>query len=178
MKDKSLETLEKYVKNKKVLDIGCVCQIEKWARYDYIKSLNPYLLIGVDIVESSRENVECKDLCKKEDAFYMYDKYGKFDIIVMYDVIEHIDNTGLILENLKFLTRKDTLILISTPNAISDKWLNQAKSLKRTKINPDHVHWFCYQTLSYLFNRYGYKSIEVVSENLEPRLVQIFKERE
>ena len=178
MKDKSLMILDKYIKDKKVLDVGCVGQVEVWARHEYIKKLKPSMLIGVDIVKADKPNVECKNLCLEEDAQYMFDKYGKFEIIVMFDVIEHIDNTGAIINNLRKLTDKDTLILISTPNAISPKWLNQMQSIGKTKINPDHIHWFCYQTLSYLFKRYGYKSVEVVSDKTEPRLVQIFKEGE
>jgi hypothetical protein len=94
----------------------------------------------------------------------------------MFDVLEHIDNTGLILNNLRYLTNKETLILISTPNAISEKWTIKMKNQGHTQCNPDHVHWFDWQTLSHLFKRYGYKSVEITSDKLDPRLVQIFKE--
>lgn len=176
LKDKSLGLLRKHIKGKKVLDVGCVGQVEVWARHEYIKNLKPSELIGVDIVKADKPNVEQRDLCLYDDALYMHEKYGKFEVIVMYDVIEHIDNTGSIIKNLQMLTDKNTLILISTPNAMSPKWLNQMKSGGHTKINLDHVHWFCFQTLSYLFKRYGYKSVEVVSDKLEPRLVQVFRE--
>ena len=177
LKDKSLGLLRSYIKDKKVLDIGCVGQVELWARHEYIKTQKPNFLLGVDIVDADKDNFECKDFCKEEDAKYIYEKYGKFDIVVLFDILEHIDNTGLFIEHLRYIIDKNTLILISTPNAISEKWTTKMASQGQTQCNPDHVHWFDWQTLSHLFKRYGYESVQVVSGKLEPRLVQIFKRK-
>ncbi len=176
-RDKSLQILKKHVPGKKVLDVGCVGQADKWTRHNYIVDLNPSFVLGIDITiteDMNQDNIEYCDITDENNIEYIYHKYGKFDIIVLYDILEHIDNVGLAIDNLEYITNHNSKILISTPNAISDKWVNQMKQNNRTNINPDHIHWFCYQTLEYLFKRYGWKTLNVVSGRLEPRLVQVF----
>ena len=175
--DKSLQILKKHVPNKKVLDVGCVGQADKWTRHNYIADQKPSFLLGIDITvteDMNQDNIEYCDITNKVDVNGISSAYGDFDIIVLYDMLEHVDNVGLAIDNLKYITNDYSKIFVSTPNAISDKWVNQMKQNNRTNINPDHIHWFCYQTLEYLFRRYGWETLNIVSEVTEPRLVQIF----
>ena len=69
--DKSLQALRTYIKEKRVLDVGCVGQVEKFARHEYIKKQNPSFILGIDIVESSKDNTEVCDISDENDAKYL-----------------------------------------------------------------------------------------------------------
>lgn len=53
------------------------------------------------------------------DAFQLPLKNNSFDIIIMQDVIEHIDLTDSLIEDLFSLLKTDGIIYLSTPNKLS-----------------------------------------------------------
>ena len=111
--DKKLKNSEKrfrikaivpYVIGKKVLDLGCVQHsLEKATRDDWLHGiLSQYAgcILGVDILEKEVEkikkmgyNVVCADVEKMD----LPEK--DFDVIVAGELIEHLANPGLFLEN-------------------------------------------------------------------------------
>lgn len=102
---------------KTVLDVGCAgCSEPRFQLHDYVVSCKPKHVLGIDT------NKEMVLLAKKTKRNVIYgnaenfklDK--KFDIILVADVIEHLDNQGLFLENVKRNMRKDSRIIITTPN--------------------------------------------------------------
>ena len=83
----------KYIKGKDVLDIGSVGQTSAYNLWDILEK-HARKLTGIDT-----------ELCDKKNVVYgsmeNYDFNKKFDVIVAGDVIEHVDNQGLFLENIK-----------------------------------------------------------------------------
>lgn len=129
-----------YIKNKEVLDLGSTTN--KGDMFDLIKRLAKNV-IGVDLQKSDdpqiiEGNVENINLNKK------------FDVIIAGDIIEHLDNTGLFLDNMYCHLKDNGLLLITTPNAKSLAYLF-------FKGNPQHTCWYCQHTLRQALERHKFK---------------------
>jgi len=72
----------------------------------------------------------------------------EFDVIVAGDVIEHVENQGLFLSNIKKHLKKDGKLIITTPNA---KWTTVF-----LKPNPTHTLWHDIYTLRRILSLTGF----------------------
>jgi 2-polyprenyl-3-methyl-5-hydroxy-6-metoxy-1,4-benzoquinol methylase len=135
--------IKQYIKNKEVLDIGGVGQNPQYSLWQEIKP-HAKSLIGIDIVPS-----QDKDIIQGNMETYAFNK--KFDVVVLGDVIEHVDNQGLLLDNIRRHLKQDGVLIITTPNA---KWLTVFKPT-----NPTHTLWHDKATLGYILDRHGFEII-------------------
>mgnify|MGYP000552705285 CR=1 FL=1 len=136
--------IREMVKGMDVLDVGSAAdhgmpnylweELSKSCRYltgiDPIPTDNPAIVVG---------NMET----------YQFGK--RFDAIVAGDVIEHVNNPGLFLENCRKHLKAGGLLLITTPNA---KWWTVFY-----KPHIEHVLWHDRFTLYTLLKRYGFEII-------------------
>lgn len=80
-----------------------------------------------------------------------YDFGRRFDVIIAGDVLEHVDNQSLFLNNVKKHLKKEGYLILTTPNA---KWPTVF-----LKPNPTHTLWHDKYTLSYLLKRSDFKTV-------------------
>lgn len=79
-----------------------------------------------------------------------------FDTILAANIIEHLSNPGLFLEQAHSHLRTDGSLLITTPRTFHT-W-NLARELKGNISPPDeHVMWFCRETIESLLTRARFK---------------------
>lgn len=98
---------------------------------------------GYDIIQWDAENV---------------DLGRKFDVIVAWDLIEHLNNPWLFIENVKRHLKDDGYFIFNTPNIYSFNlllrwlilWWNVAQF-------PEHVIWYNEDLLRELLSRYDLK---------------------
>lgn len=151
-----------YVKGKRVLDIGSVGQSGEYCLWSLIENYARYL-IGVDLEKAeiiNREifNLGDASLSHSNDKRILFgnmetiDLKEKFDIIIAGDIIEHVSNQGLFLDNIRRHLESDGKLILTTPNA---KWITIF-----LKPNPTHVLWHDAYTLNQLLNRHGFKIIK------------------
>lgn len=161
--DKQTLVIE-HCKNKKVLDIGCVGEFEytpEKMRNTLHYRLKPFTkkLVGIDIAEEgirALNSLGCD--CRIGFAEEIQGDLGKFDIILLGDIIEHIPDPCTFLMDLRSLLKKDGTIICTTPNALS--FTNLAFLLMGKRITRhQHVAWYCRVTLKNLFLYSGYKEI-------------------
>ena len=108
--DKILNLVEK---NKKVLDIGCAS--------GYLASFLKEKGCIVEGVDTDSESIkEAMNYCKayvldisKEDI------KGEYDVIILGDILEHLEYPDKILSKLKENLNKDGYIVISLPNIVN-----------------------------------------------------------
>jgi len=74
----------------------------------------------------------------------------KFDLVVAGEIIEHLNNAGVFLDNMASHLRKGGRIIITTPNVKSLAYLF-------FKGNCEHTCWYCKYTLKELVERHGFK---------------------
>lgn len=86
--------------------------------------------------------------------------HKKFDLITMFDVIEHIDNLASLKELFNSSLTKGGYLLITTPNA--NNLLRFYKRILFTgEIDETHVNLFTPYTLDFFLRRSGFKKISI-----------------
>ncbi|MFN7493235.1 MAG: class I SAM-dependent methyltransferase [Cyclobacteriaceae bacterium] len=142
-------------KGKKVLDVGCIGQDRNFEKpnwlHDKIKQ-TAESTTGVDILKPQVEMLRTK-------GYSMYTpeelqlQSASFDVIVMADVIEHVNDPVHFLKYYsKFLT-SDGVIFISTPNGNRSNNAVNILLNNTYSVNEEHTFWFCPKTFSEVVNR-------------------------
>ncbi len=156
--DKTLEICQKYnVKNDSLLEIGAAfgtfC-LEMKSR-NYFKNIvavepTPNLAKtcrkkGLQVIEEVVENIE-------------FNEKEKFDVIVNFEVIEHIFSPINFIANLKKMLKKGGLLIITCPNGqgFDFKILKE----KCNSVDHEHLNYFNPSSLALLLNSSGFKVLE------------------
>lgn len=155
------------VKEKNVLHIGA-CD-SPYSKQRFLNgSLLHYLInnvgnevIGLDIDQNSIEELRELGLNNIFWGDIVNDKYAIdlktqiFDYIILGDIIEHLENPGLALVNIKKLMTNRTKVIVTVPNCFS---YGAIKNLIKTKeeVHPDHVFWTSKTTMEKLLSNQGF----------------------
>jgi 2-polyprenyl-3-methyl-5-hydroxy-6-metoxy-1,4-benzoquinol methylase len=144
--------------NKEILDIGSIGQTGEYSLWNIYKDINYKSLIGIDLHDAEAQNVEIFQL-KNEDIntdqkivygnMENYEFNKLFDLIVAGDVLEHVSNQGLFLDNIRKHLNDNGQLIITTPNA---KWPTVI-----FKPNPTHTLWHDRYTLAFILEKHGFK---------------------
>src|SRR3989338_2169514 len=145
-----LDIVRKFGKPESVIDIGSSTGTFLWG----CAQRNIKKLFGVEINKASRE------YSKKRFGFRILSsipKKGKFDLVNLSDVIEHLQNPLESLKDIRKLMHKNSLIAISTPNFDSI-------ITKLTQVKPEeHLYYFTKKTLRKTLQKAGFEAIYLKS---------------
>jgi SAM-dependent methyltransferase len=157
-----------YAAGKRVLHLGCVDEGLTEKKHQQGLLLHERLrkntrdLWGVDVDAEGLRWMQERGyphlyLADIEDLSTVPELNGQaFDLILLSEVMEHLDNPGRFLQGAHFLFGPATELLVSVPNATSlANWMTnwQAKEL----VHPDHNYWFSLHTLTALLGKFGYQ---------------------
>jgi SAM-dependent methyltransferase len=80
----------------------------------------------------------------------------EYDVVLATDIIEHLDNPGNFLKALHSIMGPSTILVITTPNALSLRtiWYPFARL---EVVHPDHNSYFSPSTLAHLLVKFGFK---------------------
>lgn len=82
----------------------------------------------------------------------------EFDVIIAGEIIEHLANPGLFLENLKPLFSKPTTrLVLTTVNAYCAHRFCYSLLTHNESVHPDHVAYYSRKTLTRLLTQCGYE---------------------
>jgi 2-polyprenyl-3-methyl-5-hydroxy-6-metoxy-1,4-benzoquinol methylase len=84
---------------------------------------------------------------------------AKFDIVTMWDVIEHLREPWKELKELSTMLRPGGCLLLSTPNAASLRARVERKRWENY-VNPTHFYYFRRDSLRSVFRKSGFSRIE------------------
>jgi len=170
--------LERYIKNRKVLDIGSVgsnaltWDSEEWLFKKMARKAKT--IVGIDInKEAIRElnkrghdirfgNAECFNLGENE----------KFDVVVASELIEHLNNHRDFLRSVQKHLKKDGYLIITTPNCFSWVYFLESLILGEELNNPDHTLWHSAVTLRQLLAKFEFSSIKEIYYFIENNAYQ------
>jgi glycosyltransferase involved in cell wall biosynthesis/2-polyprenyl-3-methyl-5-hydroxy-6-metoxy-1,4-benzoquinol methylase len=153
-------------RGRRVLHIGCVDagmmeqrQAEGGFLHYHIHQV-AQRVIGVDIDEAGlavlrKQDYEVHRLDLETDFELLQKLSREVDLIVIPEVIEHLNNPGLALDNLH-RTGFDGDILISVPNAFSFRAFTTLAQYQEL-VHPDHNYWFSPTTLKSLLRKTGFE---------------------
>jgi 2-polyprenyl-3-methyl-5-hydroxy-6-metoxy-1,4-benzoquinol methylase len=163
--DHKIAFVLRHVHGKEVLDLGCVQHNPEnyKSRYWLHKAIAGFAsrLEGMDLYSEGvlylRErgyNVSVGDATK-------FNLGRRFEVIVVGDLIEHLENFEGFIESCQAHLRPAGKLLISSPNPWY--WRNVVKAILRSEVanNPEHTCWLCPRTLRQLVRRHGMDVVEV-----------------
>jgi len=110
-------------------------------------------------------------------------RYKKYDIITLYDVIEHVIDPRSFLNNLYKIMNSNSLLVIYTPNSNSVSF-NYLKERSNLVIPPLHLHFFNNDSLTYLIKKkfnilysktMGFDVADIYSYQLEKNIKTFIK---
>ena len=81
----------------------------------------------------------------------------KFDIVFAGDLIEHVINPGLFLDNAKKHLNENGRLILTTPNTFNLFLLAGKITRPEPPINPDHTFYFNRKTLGVLLDKCGWE---------------------
>lgn len=156
---KTLRLLNKYVKGKRILEVG--------AGFGLLSSMLSKAGFEVDALEPVVKPTYLKNLSvsviKKTFESFAKTTTKKYDCLILYDVFEHVDNPKEIVSMFKKLLNKNGIVFIQTPNYLS----TMAKIVKNWSwwMVEDHRFYYSKKSLSFLFpkkiwNEYFFSTYE------------------
>ncbi|MDQ3076960.1 MAG: class I SAM-dependent methyltransferase [bacterium] len=83
-----------------------------------------------------------------------------FDSIWSLDLIEHLSNQGLYLDNVRKYLKEDGKLIISTPNCFNFFNFTEKITKYEPTTNREHTCYYNHRTLKQLLERHGFEIIE------------------
>lgn len=165
------EVIGLYVVNRDVLDLGCVdARPQKHTaeqRIEYkpnllhkrIAEVNPNVL-GIDIDPDGARILNQQGFHVQVENVETMDLHRQFDTIVAGEIIEHLENPGLFLRNMRRHLKPDGVLIISTPNPFyaGSRW--KIWRYGKPAVHEDHTNWQDPITLTSLLKRTGFTVID------------------
>lgn len=139
---------------KDVLDVGVVGQLNQPDSKDWLHGrikTEAKSLVGVDIDHDGIEKLNRNGFHVKHVSDLNDNNY--YDVIVIGDVIEHVDNVRLFLEFYISKCKKGGSIIITTPNPQNIELIFDILINKSPSINSEHTNFIDPQNLQEQVNR-------------------------
>lgn len=134
----------KHLSGKKILEVG-----SGFGYLTYAISREGHDIVGIDISSNAITEAQKKfgNLYECADVFDYYKKHlGAFDLIILTEVVEHLEHPVAFIDCLVKMMKKDGEILITTPN----KTAHSGASTWMTDLPPVHLWWFPESAASYI----------------------------
>lgn len=112
---KRIELAQKYSANGKLLDIGCS------SGYLLNYASKNYKTFGFDVWKKRVKESEMSNVFVGDVENIAIKK--KFDVITMFDVIEHLENPEKSLEEVKRIMKKNSVFILSIPVTSGVGWV-------------------------------------------------------
>jgi 2-polyprenyl-3-methyl-5-hydroxy-6-metoxy-1,4-benzoquinol methylase len=155
--------IKKYKPNGSLFDLGA-----GWGHFMLTGQQLGYDVYGIEISEQPYLYSK-NDLKLPVDHIDFFDmKEDKtFDIITMWDVLEHIDKADTFIEKCARVNSKNGYIVIQVPQI--DSYFAKKYKDDWKMMSLDHVNYFGKKTITQLLNKHGYE-VECIKSSFEIKL--------
>ena len=157
--------LSKAVEGKTVLDVGCVDHSAKLESAD--TWLHKHLcgsaarVVGLDYNQAEVDELNRRGYHMICGDAMTVDVGERFDIVVAGEIIEHVENPGTLICNLKRHLKPGGTLLLTTPNVFFGlHFMESIFASPYKRWNEEHVAWWCYFTLGNLLRRCGMEVVQ------------------
>ncbi|MBC8186035.1 class I SAM-dependent methyltransferase [candidate division KSB1 bacterium] len=158
------KSIRKYKPKGKLFDLGV-----GWGHFLYTGKLRGYETEGIEISEMpyiyAKENLKLN--VQHIDFFNLPEKPLFYDIITLWDVLEHIDNCDEMIEKCSRMVKEDGIIVIQVPQI--DSYFAKRHKEKWKMMGLDHVNYFSKNTIKKLLEQYGFE-VHKIKSSLEIKL--------
>lgn len=149
--------IRKYRRDGKIYDIGC--------GFGHFLLTGKQLGYDVSGVEMSRANASyVRGILgiRIDEGDFLAKKEGtRYDILTIWDVLEHLDRPDRVIEKASRMTRAGGYLFIQVPAL--DSFLASVLKGGWWALGLDHVNYFSRRTMTLLLNRYGFEIQKAVS---------------
>ncbi|MDP1802178.1 MAG: class I SAM-dependent methyltransferase [Bacteroidota bacterium] len=149
--------IQKFIKSGKLFDLGA-----GWGHFMLAGKELGYDVYGVEI--SEQPYLYCvNDLKLPVDHidFFEMDESKKFDIITMWDVLEHIDKADEFLAKCNKLTKPGGYLVLQVPQI--DSYFAKRHKDNWKMMGLDHVNYFGKETITRILANNGYEVVKIKS---------------
>jgi 2-polyprenyl-3-methyl-5-hydroxy-6-metoxy-1,4-benzoquinol methylase len=159
--------LSKFITRGDVLDIGCA-----GGEFIYVANENGFNASGFDISENAVQffNDTATTEIYTKSLEKLITKDIRFDILALWEVIEHVIDPGGFLEQCKQLLNPNGYIALSTPNQRNYHAIIHGDNWKGYIDGPEHLHFFNPGTLSSLLVKHDFKIMAIRTKRIAPVL--------
>jgi hypothetical protein len=157
------QILPEYCKDKSVLHIGCM----DWPITNYRHNLHIMIdqvcknLVGIDV--NNDKFSEMSSFLKNKELYTNVDSVmdRKFDVMLVPEVLEHVDDLGSFLKKLSSLKAERIIITVPDAYLCYHKHFQYSNNKEFTEIiHPDHNCWFSPYTLKNVVNKFTQWDLE------------------
>jgi 2-polyprenyl-3-methyl-5-hydroxy-6-metoxy-1,4-benzoquinol methylase len=155
--------IKKYKPNGSLFDLGA-----GWGHFMLTGQMLGYDVYGIEISEQPYLYSK-NDLNLPVDHIDFFDMQEdkKFDIVTMWDVLEHIDKADDVIAKCARITAKNGIIVIQVPQI--DSYFAKKHKDSWKMMGLDHVNYFGKKTITQLLEKNGYK-VETIKSSFEIKL--------
>ncbi|OGV96713.1 hypothetical protein A2W24_04450 [Microgenomates group bacterium RBG_16_45_19] len=163
------QIIRDYCRGKTVLDLGCV-EHSAEAEQNFLDWIHRGIKeVAKEVVGLDNAPEEVSQLNRKGYNILLgdvenFDLQRRFEVVVCGELIEHVNNPGLLLQNAKKHLVEDGLLIITTPNCESAMWVPYIFAKGNIPCNPTHICWYSRQTLLELCHRYDLEESDTYYE--------------
>jgi len=171
-----MKVIYPHIKDKEVLDIGCYGELrglihnikndDTWM-HGFLSKYSKHAT-GIDIVPDKIEVIKKNGYdvyCMSAEDFKFK---KKFDVIFAGDVIEHLDNPGLMLRQCRKHLKEEGLLIVTTYNIfnLDYKLANIIRFFDNNlEVHPNHTCFYSPTTIKNLLFRNGFKVNKIIFVN-------------
>jgi 2-polyprenyl-3-methyl-5-hydroxy-6-metoxy-1,4-benzoquinol methylase len=175
--EKKIEWISRLTKGYSVLDLGCID--EKKDAFEGANWLHKHLkkdaalCIGIDSNEKEVNRLQSLGYQINFGDVQNFDLNRKFDVVVAADILEHLDDFKGFFKSVRNALKDDGRLVITTPNPWFFLKLIRCLFKGDPGCNPNHVVWFCQQTLKKLLELNGFVIETIEYGSSEPIFYRI-----
>ena len=149
--------ISKFVKSGRLFDLGA-----GWGHFMLAGRELGYDVYGIEIAEQPWKYC-VGDLGLPVDHldFFRLDPSRRFDIVTMWDVLEHIDRADSFIEKCAQHTVPGGYLFLQVPQI--DSFVAKREKDRWKMMGLDHVNYFSRATITRLLERYGYEVVAIRS---------------
>lgn len=149
--------IKKFIKSGKLFDLGA-----GWGHFMLAGKELGYDVKGIEIAEQPyRYCVDDLKLPVKHEDFYLMDEDEKFDIVTMWDVLEHIDRPDAFLQKTGRIIRPGGFLFLQVPQI--DSFVARRQKSDWKMMGLDHVNYFSKRTMRRIMENNGFEVLEIRS---------------
>jgi SAM-dependent methyltransferase len=162
-----LKLIQKYIPSGTMLDVG-----SGWGHFLLAAQEAGYKIKGVELdKEPFLYSVNDLKLPVENRNFFDFTDKETFDILTLWDVLEHIDQADAFVANCARLTNEGGYLVLQVPQI--DSWVARRKKDSWNMMGLDHVNYFSRSTIRNILGRHGYE-VETIKSSIELKLFLMY----
>ena len=149
--------IQKYIKSGSLFDLGA-----GWGHFMLAGKELGYDVSGIEISQQPYEYcVNDLKLQVEHIDFFEMDTAKQYDIITLWDVLEHIDKADTFVAKCAQHTKQNGYLFLQVPQI--DSYFAKKHKDKWKMMGLDHVNYFSKKTITQLLEKHGYEVLEIKS---------------